>query len=91
MEVAYQRAINSTSGRDAAQYIPSTRKVRQSIGRVIRGTEEAGVRIIADERYGTSENPNLRRLFSPQQQREFTLIEFEDVEAAVARFWDIQS
>jgi DNA excision repair protein ERCC-2 len=58
---------------------------------VIRGTEEAGVRIISDERYGTSENPNLRRLFSPQQQREFTLIEFEDVEAAVARFWDIQS
>lgn len=91
VEVAYQRAINSTSGRDAAQYIPSTRKVRQSIGRVIRGTEEAGVRIIADERYGTSENPNLRRLFSPQQQREFTLIEFEDVEAAVARFWDTQS
>lgn len=89
VEVAYQRAVDSTSGRDAAQYIPSTRKIRQSIGRVIRGTSEVGVRVVADERYGTAETPNLRRLLAPQQQRAFTLIDPDDVEAAIERFWSV--
>ena len=87
VEFAYQQAIDSTSGRDAAQLIPSTRKVRQSIGRVIRGSEEVGVRIVADERYGTAARPSLRRLLSPQQQREFTLIKPADVGDAICRFW----
>ncbi len=90
VEVAYDRAVDSTSGQDAAQLIPATRKLRQSIGRVIRGADEAGVRIIADERYGTADKPNLRRLLSPQQQQEFTLVEPGDVEEAITRFWTTQ-
>jgi DNA excision repair protein ERCC-2 len=88
VEKAYQQAIDSTSGREAAQRIPSTRKVRQSIGRVIRGTEEVGVRIVADQRYGSDEDVNLRHLLSPKQQREFTLIEPDEIGAAITRFWN---
>ena len=87
VEVAYNRAIDSASGHDAAQLIPSTRKVRQSIGRVIRGSEETGVRIVVDERYGTTEKSNLREFLSPQQQREFTLIDPDDINDAISRFW----
>lgn len=87
VEVAYQRAVDETSGREAARLIPSTRRVRQSVGRVIRGVEETGVRILADERYGTSEDTNLRQYLSPQQQREFTSIKYEDIGDVVARFW----
>ncbi len=90
VEVAYSRAIDSTSGPDAAQRIPATRKIRQSIGRAIRGADEMGVRIIADERFGTAEAPNLRRLLSPQQQQEFSLIDPADVETAITRFWATQ-
>jgi Rad3-related DNA helicases len=86
VEFAYKQAIDTTGGREAAHLIPSTRKVRQSVGRVIRGTEEAGVRILADERYGSHEN-NLRDFLSPQQQREFTLVEPDDIGAALERFW----
>ena len=86
VELAYGQAIDTTSGREAAHLIPSTHKVRQSVGRVIRGADETGVRILADERYGSDER-NLRKFLSPQQQREFTLIESADIGAAVERFW----
>jgi DEAD_2. len=87
VELAYKQAIESTGGLEAAHLIPSTRKVRQSAGRVIRGTEEAGVRILADERYGSSPDRNCRRFLSPQQQREFTVVEPGETGAAVERFW----
>ncbi len=90
VEVAYKKTIETTSGREAAHLIPSTRKVRQSVGRVIRGADEAGVRILADERYGSHEQ-NLRRFLSPQQQREFTLVEPDDIGAAIERFWAEQA
>ncbi len=87
VEVAYQSAVDSAGGREAAQLIPSTRKVRQSVGRVIRGAQETGVRIIVDKRYVTAETPNLRQFLSPQQQQEFTPIEPTDIEDAISRFW----
>lgn len=90
VELAYKQAIDTVDGLEAAHLIPSTRKVRQCIGRVIRGSEEAGVRIIADERYGTH-NQNLRRFLSPQQQQEFTPIEPDDIGDAISRFWKRQS
>jgi DNA excision repair protein ERCC-2 len=86
VELAYAQAIDTTGGREAAHLIPSTRKVRQSVGRVIRGAAEAGVRLLADERYGSHER-NLRDFLSPQQQREFTLVEPDDVGTAIQRFW----
>ena len=87
VEIAYQRAITETGGQEAARLIPSTRRVRQSVGRVIRGVNETGVRILADERYGTSDSTNLRRYLSPQQQREFTPVEYTDLGGAITRFW----
>ena len=86
VEMAYNRAISTAEGLEAAHLIPSTRKVRQSVGRVIRGADDIGVRILADERYG-SHSENLREFLSPQQQNEFTVIDPEDVGAAVSRFW----
>ena len=87
VEIAYQRAVTETGGREAARLIPSTRRVRQSVGRVIRGVNETGVRILADERYGTTDSTNLRGYLSPQQQREFTPIEYTDLGDAITRFW----
>ncbi len=86
-ELAYSRAVESTDGLEAVHLIPSTRKVRQSAGRVIRGAGETGVRILADERYGSSPDRNCRCFLSPQQQREFTVVEPGDTGAAVERFW----
>lgn len=86
VEMAYDRAISTADGLEAAHLIPSTRKVRQSVGRVIRGADDTGVRILADRRYG-SHDKNLREFLSPQQQKEFTVINPEDTGAAVERFW----
>ncbi|ERG97074.1 helicase C-terminal domain-containing protein [Haloquadratum walsbyi] len=88
VEIAYQRAVDETGGQEAARLIPSTRRVRQSVGRVIRGVDETGVRILADERYGTSDNTNLRMYLSPQQQQEFTPVKYAEVGDAITRFWE---
>lgn len=90
VQLSYKQAIDTADGLEAAHLIPSTRKVRQCIGRVIRGAEEVGVRIIADERYGTH-SQDLRRFLSPQQQQEFTPIEPDDIGDAVSRFWKERS
>ncbi len=86
VELAYTRALETMGGLEATHLIPSTRKVRQSVGRVIRGADETGVRVLADERYG-SHDQNLRCFLSPQQQREFTVLESDSIGAAIERFW----
>ena len=86
VQLAYAQAIETTDGLEATHLIPSTRKLRQSVGRVIRGADETGVRVLADERYG-SHDRDLRCFLSPQQQREFTPVESDSVGAAIERFW----
>ena len=49
MTTAYDRRFGD--GFDQALVVPAVRKARQALGRVIRGPEEVGVRVLIDERY----------------------------------------
>ncbi|MFB6303702.1 MAG: ATP-dependent DNA helicase, partial [Haloferacaceae archaeon] len=53
VEAAYDRAYadRSRSGWDYAVEIPTIRKTRQALGRVIRSPDDFGVRVLVDKRY----------------------------------------
>jgi DNA excision repair protein ERCC-2 len=76
------------SGFDTALTVPAVRKVRQAFGRVIRGSEETGVRILLDERYGSSGFYGVNDYLSEQEQREFAMTNPDDVGRALSTFWD---
>lgn len=83
---AYDRRMDTGSGYETAMKIPSVRKVRQAIGRVIRGVDENGVRVLADGRYADSGYRGANQYLSEKQQREFktTSSPIRDIQS----FWD---
>ncbi|MFC5135004.1 MULTISPECIES: ATP-dependent DNA helicase [Haloferacaceae] len=64
---AYDRRFES--GFETALTVPAVRKARQAIGRVIRGPDERGVRVLLDARYAR-ESWNAVREYLPEHERE---------------------
>ncbi|WP_281193801.1 ATP-dependent DNA helicase [Halorubrum sp. F4] len=64
---AYDRRFES--GFETALTVPAVRKARQAIGRVIRGPDERGVRVLLDARYAR-ESWNGVREYLPEHERE---------------------
>ena len=60
VRTAYERAFGD--GFRYALTVPAVRKARQAVGRVIRGPEEAGVRVLVDERYARDSWDSVRDL-----------------------------
>jgi len=70
---AYE-AMDPDSGWEYAVEIPTIRKTRQALGRVVRGPEEVGARVLLDERYTEWATENMgkyavRETF-PEEERE---------------------
>lgn len=76
------------SGFETALTVPAVRKVRQAFGRVIRGSEETGVRILLDERYGSTGFYGVKDYLSDQEQREFQVTNPDDINRALSMFWE---
>ncbi|WP_418281847.1 ATP-dependent DNA helicase [Halorubrum sp. DTA98] len=80
MEAVQEAYDRSFSDRDRARdpgwayavEIPTIRKTRQALGRVIRGPEDFGVRILADRRYTTADmgKYSVRSAFPPEEREE---------------------
>ncbi|WP_302083777.1 ATP-dependent DNA helicase [Salinibaculum rarum] len=88
IEAAYDDRFNK-DGFDAGVKAPTIRKARQAIGRVIRGSDEEGVRLLVDSRYnagGWSVNDYL----SEQEQHEFTPVSPRDLGETLTKFWNNQ-
>jgi len=64
---AYDRRFES--GFETALTVPAVRKARQAVGRVIRGPDERGVRVLLDARYAR-ESWNAVREYLPEHERE---------------------
>jgi DNA excision repair protein ERCC-2 len=68
--------------------VPAVRKARQAIGRVIRGTDEVGIRALVDARYAR-ESWNSVREYLPEREREaFQPVSPDMLSLGVERFWD---
>lgn len=75
-------------GFDFGLTVPAVRKTRQALGRVIRGDDEVGVRVIADERYTEGGRNSVHKYLSESEKDEYT--EMSDVNEFVNelnQFW----
>ena len=103
VRTAYERAFGDASGQcpdgssgasasDAgfkyALAVPAVRKARQAIGRVIRGPEECGVRVLCDERYAKPSWNSVRELLGEAEREEFRPVGTEMFEYALDGFWN---
>ncbi len=87
VKYAYSKRVNSAGGFETAIKIPAVRKARQAIGRVIRGTEDVGVRLLVDNRYGSDDWDGAKSNLSPDEQREFEPVDPESLPETLSEFW----
>jgi DNA excision repair protein ERCC-2 len=87
IKTAYDERLSSYSGFESALTVPAVRKVRQAIGRVIRGPGETGVRLLIDERYNSNGWSGVKEHLSEQEQAEFAIGGADQVDQEIQRFW----
>ena len=78
-------ASSSGEGFRTALLTPAVRKARQAVGRVIRGPQEVGVRVLLDERYASDSWDSVRDLLGPDRE-EFRPVGPEMLSFALERF-----
>ncbi len=88
IRTAYEVRFGRNKGFEYAFAVPAVQKARQAIGRVIRGSDDVGVRVLVDERYAsTSGFSSVRSLFPEHQQSEFTPTKPDDLQYQLQQFW----
>jgi DNA excision repair protein ERCC-2 len=86
VRTAYDRAFGD--GFKYALSVPAVRKARQAIGRVIRGPEECGVRVLCDERYANESWDSVRDLLGEAGRDEFRTVGTDMFGYALDQFWN---
>jgi len=85
---AYSDRFGNWLGFQYAFTVPAVRKTRQAIGRVIRGTEDVGVRVLADVRYtGAAGNASVLQYFPEYAQEDFESVEPYELDTKIKQFW----
>ena len=88
VKYAYGERFGRDNAFEYALTVPAIRQVRQAIGRVIRGPDERGVRVLVGERYVPGRPRSVTGLLSPQEQREFSRLTPEYLAGQFEAFWD---
>ena len=81
---AYDRRFDS--GFETALTVPAVRKARQAIGRVIRGPDERGVRVLLDARYARESWNGVRGYLPEHEREEFQPVSTDMLSVALDRF-----
>ena len=84
VKTAYDREFGD--GFETALTVPAVRKARQAVGRVIRGPEEVGVRVLLDERYARESWDSCRAYLGPEEA-EFQPVSPDMLSYGLDRFW----
>ena len=85
---AYADAFGSEVAFEYALTVPAVRRARQAIGRVIRGTEEVGVRALVGRRYTPDARHSVHAYLSPGEREEFVRLTPEFLPGQLESFWD---
>jgi DNA excision repair protein ERCC-2 len=85
VRTAYDRAFGD--GFQYALTVPAVRKARQALGRVIRGPEEVGVRVLVDSRYARNSWDSVRKYFPETEREEFQPVSPDMLSLGLERFW----
>ncbi len=92
VESAYDHMFGYGAGWEYAVQIPTIRKIRQAMGRVVRSPDDYGARILLDGRF-TTEAPNnfgkfsVFEIFPPDERDEFIDVEPEKVKYSLMNFF----
>jgi len=89
IETAYDYRFND-KGFEYAFSIPAIRKTRQALGRVIRGDEDVGVRVLVDERYVRANRGGVKQYFPDYEADEFISIGPSELPYELESFWEKQ-
>jgi DNA excision repair protein ERCC-2 len=94
---AYDRTFGDHGGDAGWRYaveIPTIRKTRQALGRVIRSPDDFGVRILVDKRYTAASDEmgkyGVRHTFPPEEESELIDIAPEKLKFAMLNFFSDQ-
>jgi len=85
---AYGDAFGEDSAFEYALTVPAVRRARQTLGRVIRGADEVGVRALVGRRYTPDARHSVHAYLSPGEREEFVRMAPEFVAGQLDRFWD---
>ncbi|MFB6310874.1 MAG: ATP-dependent DNA helicase [Salinirussus sp.] len=85
---AYADAFGEANAFEYALTVPAVRRARQAIGRVIRGADEAGVRVLVGRRYVRGVRHSVHSYLAPAEQEEFVRMTPEFLDDKLAAFWD---
>jgi DNA excision repair protein ERCC-2 len=85
---AVKRAYDDQFGNgfEYALTVPAVRKARQAVGRVIRGADEVGVRVLVDERYARDSWNAVREFIPAVEREEFQPVSPDMLNLAMDRF-----
>lgn len=80
---------NYQKGFEYGLTLPAVRKARQALGRVIRSTEDVGVRVLVDHRYAVGEDEGgYRQYLSPSEQENYRVIDsVDELTTRLGNFW----
>ena len=81
---AYDRRFES--GFETALTVPAVRKARQAVGRVIRGPNERGVRVLLDARYARDSWNAVREYLPEHEREEYQPVSPDMLDVALDRF-----
>ncbi len=85
---AYGDAFDADSAFEYALTVPAVRRARQTLGRVIRGTDEVGIRALVGGRYVEGARHSVHAYLSPAEREEFVRMTPEFLSGQLDRFWD---
>ena len=85
---AYGDAFGTDNAFEYALTVPAVRRARQTLGRVIRGADEVGVRALVGRRYTPGARHSVHAYLSPGEREEFVQMSPEFVAGQLDRFWD---
>ncbi|WP_254536321.1 ATP-dependent DNA helicase [Halomarina litorea] len=80
-------AGGGSAGFSTAVQVPAVRKARQAFGRVLRGPDESGVRVLLDERYLRDAPRSVNGLLGERERREFSAVSPDMLDLGLERFW----
>ncbi len=89
VQTAYDRRFGN--GFETALIVPAVRKARQAIGRVIRGRDDRGVRVLVDARYARQSWNSVRSYLPAHERDAFQPVSADMLSLGLDRFWNRQS
>lgn len=93
IEFAYNHTFGAGTGWEYAVLIPTIRKIRQAMGRVVRSPHDYGARILMDSRFSEERAPKLKKhsvynIFPDDEKEEFIDVENNKLKYALSNFYN---